>query len=50
MTTASLFTRDKNGLQAWPDDRTTIAIPARCRVAVTINERTKDSVVRNTIK
>jgi hypothetical protein len=30
--TASLFTRDARGLQSWPEDGTTIEIPARCRV------------------
>lgn len=42
---ASLFTRDANGLQAWPDDRTTIGIPSRCRVQTIIHPQTKDMAV-----
>src|ERR1039458_2997856 len=43
--TALLFTRDENGLQAWPDDHTTIAIPAMTWVEVTQN-RWGDSAIR----
>jgi hypothetical protein len=42
---ASLFTRDANGLQAWPDDRTTIAAPSRGRVEVLRHPVTRDSAI-----
>lgn len=44
--TASLFTRSANGLQAWPDDGTTIAIPAKCKVVVDQHKVTKDSAIQ----
>jgi hypothetical protein len=44
--TASLFTRYANGLQAWPDDRTTIEIPAFSEaVQVSTHPRTGDSAI-----
>jgi hypothetical protein len=43
--TASLFTRDARGLQSWPDDGTTIEIPARCRVQTFTHTITKDSAI-----
>ena len=46
MLKASLFTRSKNGLQAWPDDRTTIQIPAKCEAEVMQHFQTKDSAIR----
>lgn len=44
--TASLFTKQANGLQAWPPNRTTIAVPARSEwVEVIRNPQTGDSTI-----
>ena len=40
---ASLYTRDASGLQAWPDDHTTIQVPARAKVETYIHPQTKDA-------
>ncbi len=42
---AQLFTRYANGLQAWPDDRTKIAMPSRAKVESYVNRQTGDAGV-----
>ncbi len=42
---AQLFTRDANGLQAWPDDRTKIEIQAKAKVEVIQDRFTGDNAI-----